>query len=361
MYRPVMALTALAVLILGSGGTPPALSSADARSAAAEPAGQAPDENPAGALTPVAYGADFLISGATAPISLAIERGYFAEGGIEVSVSRGFGSTDAVRRATTGQADIVQGDIGSSMLQRANQGALAKVVSPLYGKVPFVVLYYEDLGIRTPQDLEGRTIADAAGSAPRVLFPAFAGVAGIDPARVEFTTVDASTRNAQFAAGRLSIITAFILNLADVEAVAYASNPNRRIGALRYTDYGLDMYGNGYITSDEYIAEKPDAVAAFVAGAARGLRDTYTDVPAAADAVRRQHPGVDRNVAIRELELIKDLVLTDDVRANGIGTFDEARLRRTQDIMRQYFEVRRDIPLAETYTTEFVPRTPVMP
>jgi NitT/TauT family transport system substrate-binding protein len=363
MYRPVIAVVVLAVLVLGSGGTTPVMSPApaDARLAAAQDGPQAPEANPAGALTPVAYGADFLISGATAPISLAIERGYFAEGGIEVSVSRGFGSTDAVRRAATGQADVVQGDIGSAMLQRANQGAQAKVVSPLYGRVPFAVLFYEDLGIRTPRDLEGRTLADAAGSAPRVLFPAFAGVAGIDPARVEFTTVDASTRNAQFAAGQLSIITAFILNLADAEAVAYASNPNRRIGALRYADYGLDMYGNGYITSDHFIAEKPQAVAAFVAGAAKGLRDTYLDVPAAADAVRRQHAEVDRDVAIRELELIKDLVLTDDVRANGIGTFDEARLQRTQDIMRQYFEVRRDIPLAETYTTQFLPRPPVMP
>jgi len=143
--------------------------------------------------------------------------------------------------------------------------------------------------------------------------------------------------------------------------VAYASNPSRRIGALRYADYGLDMYGNGYLTSDWFIGEKPQAVAAFVAGAAKGLRDTYLDIPAAAAAVRRQHPDVERDVAIRELELIKDLVLTDDSRANGIGTFDEARLQRTQDIMRQYFEVRRDIPLADTYTTQFVPQPPVRP
>src|SRR5712692_8980347 len=309
MYRPVTVVAALAVLIVASGGTAPAVSPAPAFARpAAQYEPQAPAANPAGAPTRVAYGADFLISGTTAPIFLAIERGYFAEGGIEVSVARGFGSTDAVRRAATGQADIVQGDIGSSMLLRANQFTETRVISPLYGKVPFAVLFYEDLGIRTPADLEGRTLADAAGSAPRVLFPAFAGMAGIDPARVAFTTVDASDRNTQFAAGQLSIITAFILNLADAEAVAYASNPNRRIGALRYADYGLDMYGNGYITSDDFIAEKPQAVAAFVAGAAKGLRDTYLDVPAAADAVRRQHPEVDRDVAIRELELIKDPV-----------------------------------------------------
>jgi NitT/TauT family transport system substrate-binding protein len=363
-----MAAAAAVVLAGVACATPPAAAPAKPAAApAAAPGAQASaapaaaPAKPSGPLTPVAYGSDFLISGTTAPIFLAMERGYFAEGGIEVSVSRGYGSADAVKRAATGQADIVQGDIGSAMLLRANEDAKARTISPLYGKVPFAVLFYEDQNVRTPKDLEGKTLADAAGSAPRVLFPAFAGLTGIDPARVEFNTVDPSARNTMFAAGQLPMITAFSLNLADVEKLAYSANPNRKIGTLRYADYGLDMYGNGYVTSDRMIAEKPQAVAAFVEGAAKGLRDTYQDVPAAVDLVRKHNPEVDRDVGIRQLELIKDLVLTDDVRANGIGTFDEARLQKTRDIMRQYFEMKGDLPLADTYASQFVPRTPVKP
>jgi NitT/TauT family transport system substrate-binding protein len=336
----------------------PSPSPAAAASPTAAPVAAA---KPSGPLTPVGYGADFLISGTTAPIYLAIERGYFAEGGIEVSVSRGYGSADAVKRAATGQADIVQGDIGTAMLLRANEDARVKVVSPLYGKVPFAVLFYEDQNIRTPKDLEGKTIADAAGSAPRVLFPAFAGLTGIDPAKVTFRTVDASTRNTVFAAGQLEIITAFILNLADVEKLAYESRPDRKIGAMRYADYGLDMYGNGYITSDSMVAEKPQAVAAFVDGAAKGLRDTYRDVPAAVDVVRKYAPEVDKAVGVRQLELIRDLLLTDDMVQNGLGTFQQERLEKTKDIMQQYFEMKGDLPLADIHTTQLVPRTPVKP
>jgi NitT/TauT family transport system substrate-binding protein len=182
---------------------------------------------PAGQLTRVAYGADFLISGTTAPIFIAIEKGYFAEGGIEVSVSRGFGSADAVKRAATGQADIVQGDIGTAMLLRSNEGAEVKVIAPLYDRLPHAVLYYEDQNITTPKDLEGKTLADAPGSAPRQIFPAFAAVAGVDLSRVDFRSVDPSVRNTIFAAGQLEIITAFILNLADVEKLAYSQNPGR--------------------------------------------------------------------------------------------------------------------------------------
>jgi NitT/TauT family transport system substrate-binding protein len=343
---------------------PPATSPSPA--AIPSPAAPSPSPSPAaarpsGPLTRISYGHDFLISGTTAPIYLAIEKGYFADGGIEVSVSRGQGSADAVKRAASAQADIVQGDIGTAMLLRANDGAEVKVIAPLYDKVPHSVIFYEDQNIRTPKDLEGKTISDAAGSAPRVLFPAFAAVAGIDASRVNFRTVDAAARNTAFGAGQLEIMTAFILNLADVEKLAYSTRPERKIGAMRYADYGLDMYGNGYITSDKMIAENPRAVAAFVDGVSKGLRDTYADVPGAVEVVRKYAPEVDQEVAVRQLELIRDLWLSDDIRANGISTFQESRLQKTMDIMRQYQGMTRDLPLADVHTTQFVPSPPIRP
>jgi NitT/TauT family transport system substrate-binding protein len=314
-------------------------------------------------LQKVAYGSDFLISGTTAPIYIAIEKGYFAEGGIEVTVSRGFGSADAVKRAATGQADIVQGDIGTAMLLRSNEGAEVKVIAPLYDRTPHAVLYYEDLGISTPKDLEGKTLADAPGSAPRQLFPAFAAVAGVDLSRVDFRSVDPSVRNTVFAAGQLEIITAFYLNLADVQKLAYSQNPERKIAAMRYADYGLNMYGNGYITSDKMIAERPEAVAAFVAGAAKGLRDTFQDIPTAVATVQRMAPdaNVDTEIATRQLELIRDLVITETSQTRGIGAFDDAQLEATKAVMMRYLGMKTDLAPTDIAAPQFTPTTPVLP
>ncbi len=341
---PLLAILAAFVLLAGS---------APAQTSAA----------PAQQLQKVAYGSDFLISGTTAPIFIAMEKGYFAEGGIEVAVSRGFGSSDAVKRAATGQADIVQGDIGTAMLLRSNEGAEVKVIAPLYDKLPHAVIYYADLNINTPKDLEGKTLSDAPGSAPRQLFPAFAAVAGIDPSRVDFRSVDGSVRNTVFGAGQLEIITAFILNLADVEKLAYQQNPDRKITAMRYADYGLNMYGNGYITSDKMIAEKPQAVAAFVAGAAKGLRDTFLDIPAAVATVQRMAPeaNVDTEIATRQLELIRDLVITDTSRTMGIGAFDDAQVMATKNVMMRYLNMKTDLAAADIVAPQFTPASPVMP
>ncbi|HZO25187.1 MAG TPA: ABC transporter substrate-binding protein [Chloroflexota bacterium] len=341
---PILALLAALVLIAGP---------APAQTVAA----------PVQQVQKVAYGSDFLISGTTAPIYIAIEKGYFAEGGIEVTVSRGFGSADAVKRAATGQADIVQGDIGTAMLLRSNEGAEVKVIAPLYDKLPHAVLYYEDQNITTPKDLEGKTLADAPGSAPRQIFPAFAAVAGVDISRVDWRSVDPTVRNTIFAAGQLEIISAFILNLADVEKLAYEQNPNRKIAAMRYADYGLNMYGNGYITSDKMIAERPEAVAAFVAGAAKGLRDTYMDIPAAVATVQRMAPeaNVNAEIATRQLELIRDLVLTENSSTMGIGSFQESQLTATRSVMMRYLGMKSDLALTDVAAPQFTPATPVLP
>jgi len=341
---PVLALLAAFVLVAGPGPAP----------TVAAPAQQ---------LQKVAYGADFAISGTTAPIYIAIEKGYFAEGGIEVTVSRGIGSADAVKRAATGNADIVQGDIGTAMLLRSNEGAEVKVISPLYDKSPGAVLYYADQNITSPKDLEGKTLADGATSAPRQLFPAFAAVAGIDMNKIEWRTVDPATRNAVFAAGQLEIITAFILNLADAEILSSRNGSTRKIEAMRFADYGLNMYGNGYITSDKMLAERPEAVRAFIDGAAKGLRDTYMDIPAAVQTVIRNAPeaNVDPEIAARQLELIRDLVITDNSRMKGIGSFDDAQLQATKSVMLQYLGMQNDIALTDIATPDYLPATPVMP
>ena len=48
--------------------------------------------------------------------------------------------------------------------------------------------------ITTPKDLEGRKIAAPAGSASRLLFPAFARSVGIDPDRIQWVTVTGALR-----------------------------------------------------------------------------------------------------------------------------------------------------------------------
>ena len=56
---------------------------------------------------------DFAVQGPQAPFLLALERGYFAAEGINLTIDRGFGSADAVTKIASGAYDLGYADTNS--------------------------------------------------------------------------------------------------------------------------------------------------------------------------------------------------------------------------------------------------------
>ena len=55
----------------------------------------------------------WLLQGDNAPITVAIQKGYFAEKGLDVTLERGFGSSDTLGKVAAGQFEFGFGDMYS--------------------------------------------------------------------------------------------------------------------------------------------------------------------------------------------------------------------------------------------------------
>jgi NitT/TauT family transport system substrate-binding protein len=62
--------------------------------------------HPGSAAEKVTVVLDFTISGYHAPFFMAQAKGYFTEQGLEVSIGRGYGSGDTVKKVAAGVADV---------------------------------------------------------------------------------------------------------------------------------------------------------------------------------------------------------------------------------------------------------------
>src|SRR5438445_1004155 len=152
--RSVAAIAA--VLLLAAGG----------------PAWSAPKE--------VRYILDFMPDGFHAPYYVALDKGFFTEEGLNVKISRGYGSGDTVLKLAAGQYDIGLAAIGALITARANENAAVKGIM-LYLTRDMLTMWVRDEGkIATPKDLEGKTISTTPGNGHFVMFPAFAKGAGFD-------------------------------------------------------------------------------------------------------------------------------------------------------------------------------------
>src|SRR3989442_284040 len=79
-----------------------------------------------GAGKDVRFTLDFMPDGFHSPYYVALEKGFFTEEGLNVKISRGYGSGDTVLKLAAGQYDIGLAAIGTLITARANENAAVK-------------------------------------------------------------------------------------------------------------------------------------------------------------------------------------------------------------------------------------------
>jgi NitT/TauT family transport system substrate-binding protein len=96
---------------------------------------------------------------------------------------------------------------------------------------------------------------------------------------------------------------------------------------LQMANHGLKLYGAAIIVNGKFAAERPDAVRGFLRATIRGIRDVSRNPSSAVESVIRREEFAKKEVELERLRLvIGDNVLTPEVRANGYGAIDQARM-----------------------------------
>lgn len=114
---------------------------------------------------------DFIVQGPQAPFLVALEKGYYAAEGLNITVDRGFGSADAVTKIAGGAYNLGYADINSMIEFNArNPGRELVAIAILLNEPPFSIITLRREGITRPIELYGKKLGAPAGDAPRRLW-----------------------------------------------------------------------------------------------------------------------------------------------------------------------------------------------
>ncbi|WP_270935178.1 ABC transporter substrate-binding protein [Falsiroseomonas oryzae] len=286
---------------------------------------------------------------------LAADRGYFAREGLQVDIQRGYGSGDVVTKIAAGAADFGFGDPGAIVKHNAdNPGRAVVNVYQYFDRTLAAVVTLASRGIERPADLRGKRLAAPVGDAGRTLFPAFARANGLSPNDVSWITVAPPLREPMLHRGEADAITAFVSSAFFVLQTLGARPADIRM--FRYNDHGVDIYGNGLLTTADYAQRDPGVVRALVRATIAGLRDSITDPAAAVAAIRAREPLTDQALEnARFAFTMRDVVLTPAVAANGTGHVDPARARAMVAIVAEAFGVTTPPAVDSFMRTDFLP------
>ncbi len=290
------------------------------------------------AETEVPFALDWKFEGPSAAYFAAVDNGHFAEAGLSVEVAAGQGSLDAIPKVATGAFPMGFADINSLIkFLDQNPGAPVTAVMMVYDKPPFAVVGRKSLGVEAPADLEGKILGAPPPDGAWAQFPAFATAAGIDMEKITVEPVGFPTREPMLAEGAVAAVTGFsfssFLNLVRLGV------PEEDISTILMADHGLQLYGNAVIANTEFASENPELVSAFLGAVAAGWQDVITDPAAGAAMVAERNPAIDVALEQRRLQLAIDAnVLTDYVKANGMGGIDAARMEAAIDQIAETYE-----------------------
>ena len=275
--------------------------------------------------TPMPLALDWLFEGPAAPYFVAVENGHFAAEGLEVEIMAGQGSLDAIPKVATGAFPIGFADT-TSLIKFLDQNPGAPVIGVMmfYDKPAFSIVGRRSLGIEEPRDLEGRTLGAPPSDGAWAQFPIFAAENGIDVSQVTIEPLGFPVREPMLAEGQVDAVAGFAFT--SFLSTIRLGVPEDDMTVLLMADYGLDLYGNVFIVNTDFAAENPEKVTGFLRAVARGLQDTIDDPEAAIATMVPFNPAMDPELEQRRLELaLRDNIVTDWVRENGLGNIDEAR------------------------------------
>lgn len=287
---------------------------------------------------------------------LAEDRGYFRAAGIDLTIDQGEGSAASVTKVATGAYDVGFGDINAAIAIAAQRPAEAPLgVMMLFNRPPFCIAVRADSPIRTPRDLEGRTIGGPANDGALRLFPAFARLAGIDASRVNITNMNAQLREQMLNRGQVDGVFGFV-NTIRFSAQLIGTNADTAYRWILYGDYGMDLYSNAIVVSRQLARDNPAAVAGLLRAINRGVADMLREPDAAVAAVTRREPLINAQVERARLDAtVRDEMNHPEIGRIGLGDVVDERFTRGIEILAQAQNLPRTPAMAEVFDRRFLP------
>lgn len=256
----------------------------------------------------------------------AYENGYYDEAGFSDVIGIA-GPDTGVAKLLSGTVQFALSDAASVGAAVAEQDAPLKIIGATFQKNPFTILSLADgADIATPEDLIGKKIGVQDSNAS--VFAALLAANDIDPSEVEIVPVDFDPT--PLMNGEVDGFMAYLTNEAiTVEFAGY------EVTNLAYAENGLPYVAETYTVTDQYLAENPDLIKAFLIAEIKGWTETfmqpiddtvalvtdyYNESAAAGDLTFGE---LDPDKVAAGLEAQALLISTDETVANGLFTISD--------------------------------------
>lgn len=305
-------------------------------------------------LRPANVRMDFIIGGKHAPWFVALEKGFYAKRGLNVTIQSSTGSADTVRTIGAGGADFGFADISTTIVARSRGTPIQTVAQ--FGYVPTTIMWREDTNIKQLKDLEGKTYAISPGQAQWYLMPAYCRINKIDYKAIRIQETAAPLQPAALATKKADFIVMYRGSndeIAELAAKKVGVNLNR----IFMKDTGLDIYGTGLVAKEDDVKKRPEFVRAYVEATLEGLRYARDNQEEALKILLKHKPELNESLVTLQLRnALNEVFLPPESIQSGLGYMRPDITEKTVRIVNEFFDIGRKVTAKEVFTNQFIKR-----
>lgn len=203
----------------------------------------------------------------------AIEKGYYAEEGLDVKIHFPANVNDGISMPAAGKADLGIYYMGDTIRTVANEDVPIKCVGAVMQSEMAIVLSLADKNIKTPKDLTGKKVGHCNPEVAEALVNAMVKNDGGDPNSIQYMDVGFDLMSAM-TTGNVDATYGCMLNheVPQLEKQGFAVN------YFMSSEFGVPKaYELVFLAGDKQLEENPEKIEKFLRASQKGFADMKKD------------------------------------------------------------------------------------
>lgn len=274
---------------------------------------------------------------------VALDKGYFKENGLDVTINPGGVDLNPVRQVASGSDTFGLTEAEQLIIARSKDVPVVAVAAT-FQKSPVVFMAKKSSEIKRPEDFTGKTVGIKVGTGVETIYRALLNKQGINSKQIKEVPVQFDL--SPFFSDQVNVWPSYIINeplIAQKEGVD--------INIVDPSDYGIRSYADVLFVSENTLQQKSDLVKRFTNAYIRGWQYSVQDPEEAINILAKNAKGIDKKQQLEQMKAVIKLVTT-NVGEEKIGSMDKKVWQTAYQFLDEQKQLKKAFSVSAVFNTD---------
>jgi NitT/TauT family transport system substrate-binding protein len=280
---------------------------------------------------------------------VAKAKGFYDAAGLDLTINPGGPNLNSEALVSAGSDTFGVGGGTDSILAARVKNLPIVALALEFQLSANILVARKSSGITSPKDFRGKKVGTFFTGAQYTLYSMLAK-AGVPQSEV--TIVPLGTTVSPFVDGELDVITTVSYNT----LITLKSRIKEdELTYIRPEQYGVVSQNDPIITSEKFVAEKPQVVQSFLGASLKGWKYAFANKKEAIDIVMAAAASANLVRAHQEamLDEIERLMLGEGAKEQGLGLMDKSRIATQQAVLVEFKAIPAPVDIDKAFVSRF--------